>query len=253
MQIAQTNRSNVSPVELLWQHYCEGDRMALADFAYPTLVYMHLLLFVLWLGADVGVFVLGQHFRKRDKWSLDQRIALLTLLVAIDMVPRSAWALMVPLSLSVVDLGGWWDVPLWLSIAAWVVGLFWLGLVWDSHNHDQTPRAARNRRVEGWLRWIIGGFYLWLGAQSLLIDAPLAPDWLAWKALLFGAIFVAAIMIDVTFKPVGAQLGAVLEQGSSDATEIPLRRTMDRTRIWVWAVYALLLVTAYLGNVKPIA
>ena len=213
--------------------------------AYQALVYVHLLMFVLWLGADVGVFVLGQHFRKREKWSLDQRIALLTLLVEIDMVPRTAWAL------SVVDLGGWWDVPLWLTLGAWVIGLFWLGLVWDSHWHDQTPRAARNRRIEGWLRWIIGGFYLWLGGQSLFIDAPLQPDWLAWKALMFGLIFVAAIMIDVTFKPVGAQLGAVLEQGSSDATEIPLRRTMDRTRIWVWAVYILLMITAFLGNVKP--
>ena len=50
---------------------------------------------------------------------------------------------------------------------------------------------------------------------------------------------------------VGAQLAAVLTEGSSDATEIPLRRTMDRTRVWVWAVYLLLLVTAFLGNVKP--
>jgi hypothetical protein len=224
----------------------------MSEFAYPVLVYVHLLLFVLWLGADVGVFVLGQHFRKRDKWSLDQRLALLTLLVEIDMVPRSAWALMVPLSLSVVDTGGWWDVPTWLLAGAWLVGLFWLALVWDSHMHDQTPRAARNRRIEGILRWLIGGFYLWLGGQSLVLGAPLAPDWLAWKALMFGLIFVAAIMIDVTFKPVGAQLAAVMQEGSSDATEIPLRRTMDRTRIWVWTVYLLLLVTAFLGNVKPL-
>lgn len=132
-----------------------------------------------------------------------------------------------------------------------MVGLVWLALVWDSHMHDQTPRAARNRRIEGWLRWLIGGFYLWLGGQSLLLNAPLSPDWLAAKALLFGFIFIAAIMIDVAFKPVGAQLAAVLTEGSSDATELPLRRTMDRTRIWVWAVYVLLLVTAFLGNVKP--
>lgn len=224
----------------------------MSEYAYPVLVYAHLLLFVLWLGADVGVFVLGQHFRKREKWSLDQRIALLTLLVEIDMVPRSAWALMVPLSLSVVDMGGWWAVPGWLLVGAWLVGLLWLALVWDSHFHDQTPRAARNRRVEGWLRWLIGGFYLWLGGQSLVLGDPLGPDWLAWKALMFGLIFVAAIMIDVTFKPVGAQLAAVLSEGSSDETEIPLRRTMDRTRIWVWTVYLLLVVTAFLGNVKPL-
>jgi hypothetical protein len=100
--------------------------MEFAQVAYPTLVYVHLLLFVLWLGADVGVFVLGQHFRRRESYTLDQRIALLKLLVEIDMVPRSAWALMVPLSLSVVDLGGWWDVPLALTVGAWAIGLFWL-------------------------------------------------------------------------------------------------------------------------------
>ena len=224
----------------------------MSDLFYPTLVYIHLLLFVLWLGADVGVFLLGQNFRKREEYSLDQRIAMLKMLVLVDMTPRTAWALMVPLSLSVADVGGWWDVPTLLLAGAWAIGLFWLWLVWDSHWHDMTPRAARNRRIEGWLRWIVGGFYLWLGAQSILIDAPLAPDWLAWKAFLFGLIFVAAIMIDVTFKPVGAQLAAVLEKGSSDETEIPLRKTMDTSRYWVWTVYLLLIATSYLGNVKPI-
>ena len=77
-----------------------------------------LLLFVLWLGADVGVFLLGQHFRKRAIYTLDQRLALLKLLVIVDMTPRTAGALMVPISLSVARLGGWWDVPAALLLAA---------------------------------------------------------------------------------------------------------------------------------------
>ena len=227
--------------------------MSLVDLAYPTLVYFHLLLFVFWLGADVGVFALGQHFRKRTVYTLDQRIALLKMLVLIDMVPRSAWALMVPSSLSVLDVGGWWDVPSWLVALAWIVGAGWLFLVWDSHLHDQTPRAARNRKIEGVLRWVVGFFYLGLGWRSLLEGIPLASGWLAWKAFLFGCIFIAAIMIDRTFKPVGPQLAALLKEGSSDATEVPLRATMDATRFWVWITYILLFVTAYMGTVKPIA
>jgi hypothetical protein len=58
-------------------------------------------------------------------------------------------------------------------------------------------------------------------------------------------------MIDVAFKPVGPKLMALIQHGSSDATEVPLRQAMDRTRIWVFIVYGLLFVTAYLGNVKP--
>lgn len=223
----------------------------MADFAYPTLVYVHLLLFVLWLGADVGVFVLGQHFRKRARWSLDQRLALLQLLVIVDMTPRTAWALMVPVSITLSALGGWWDVPVALIFASWAVGAFWLFLVWDAHNHDQTPRAARSRKTEFWLKIALTAFYLWLGIESLVTGHPIALPWLAWKATLFGLIFAAAIMIDVAFKPVGPLLGKLISDGSSDATELPLLRVMNNTRYWVWCVYALLIATSWLGVVKP--
>jgi hypothetical protein len=84
---------------------------------YPTLVYAHLLLFVLWLGGDLGVFVLGQHFRIRS-YSLSERLTLLKLLVAIDMGPRSAWALMVPMSLTLLYAGGLWaGLPFWGVVA----------------------------------------------------------------------------------------------------------------------------------------
>lgn len=225
--------------------------MTFADLAYPSLVYFHLFLFVLWLGGDVGVFLAGQHFRKRQIYTLDQRIVLLKLLVLIDMTPRTAWALMVPVSLSVVSLGGFWAVPGAVLSLAWAAGLVWLWLVWDAHWHDMTPRAARNRRIEFWLKNAITIGYLGLGVLSLATGAPLMEKWLAAKALLFGLIFVAAIMIDVAFKPVGPQLARLLKEGSSDETEVPLRATMDRTRVWVFIVYGLLIVTSYLGAVKP--
>ena len=225
--------------------------MTFSSLGYPTLVWTHLLLFVLWLGADVGVFLLGQHFRKRQAYSLDQRLALLKMLVLVDMTPRSAWALMAPVSITLSWAGSWWTVPEWLVWASWGVGAFWLWLIWDAHAHDQTPRAARNRQIENLLKYALTAFYLWLGVQSLLTDKPIEPDWLAWKATLFGLIFAAAIMIDVAFKPVGPLLGALIQQGSSDATELPLLKVMNRTRIWVWCVYLLLLATSWLGVTKP--
>jgi hypothetical protein len=238
---------SVKRVKAFW-----GCQMSFADLAYPTLVYVHLLLFVLWLGADVGVFMLGQHFRKRTVYTLDQRVALLKLLVIVDLTPRAAWALMVPISLTVSYMGSWWDLPLAIVILGWVIAAFWLWLVFDAHAHDMTPRATRNRKWEGWLRYFLCAGYFFLGTESLLTGHPIAVGWLAWKALFFGLIFAAAIMIDVAFKPVGAQLGRLLTEGSSDETELPLLKTMNRTRIWVWCVYGLLIATSWLGVVKPV-
>ncbi len=219
---------------------------------YQLLVFVHIILFVLWLGADVGVFLLGQEFRRREKYDLPQRLVLLQLLVNLDMVPRTAWALMVPLTITMVDAGGWWDLPSWVVMFSWAVGAIWIWLVWDAHIYDQTERAMRDRKIESVLKVGLTIFYLGLGIVSLMQGEPLAPVWLATKALMFGVIFAAAIMIDVAFKPVGPQLGKLIEEGSSDATEIPLLNTMNKTRIWVWVVYLLLLATAFLGNVKPI-
>lgn len=219
---------------------------------YQVFVFLHLLLFVFWLGADIGVFMLGQHFRKRERYDLPQRMIILQLLVNLDMVPRIAWALMVPLTITMVNTAGYWELPGWAISSVWIIGGLWIWLICDAHKHDQTPRAAKDRKIELGLKIILTVFYLGLGGLSLATGEPLMARWLAAKALMFGLIFAAAIMIDVAFKPVGLQLVQLLEEGSSDTTEIPLRRTMDRTRIWVWVVYALLLATAFLGNVKPI-
>ncbi len=219
---------------------------------YDLLVFAHLLAFTFWLGADLGVAILGQAFRDRSK-PLEVRLEILRLLTVVDMGPRTAWALMVPLSLTLVKAGAYWDVPLALVVAAWLVAGVWLFLVWAAHLSGPGPRAARLRQIEFWVKIAITVFYAWLGLSSVLGFGPLVADqWLAWKAVVFAAIFVAAIMIDVAFKPVGPLLGALIQHGSSDATELPLRKAMDITRIWVWSVYALLVVVAYLGTVKPL-
>ncbi|MEO0412828.1 MAG: hypothetical protein AAF221_13430 [Pseudomonadota bacterium] len=222
---------------------------------YAYMLFFHILLFVVWLGVDLGVFTLGQYFRKREL-PMETRLTVLRILVICDMLPRSAWALMVPTTLSLLYMGKWWmiggeTVPLWMVWASWAVGGFWLWLVWTAFLHDQTPKAAGLRKVEFYLKVALTGFYLWLGAQSLLTGKPLDPTWLASKALIFGIIFAFAIMIDVAFKPLGPALGELIEQGSTTEREDRVLRIMNNTRVWVVSLYFLLLITGFLGTTKP--
>lgn len=217
---------------------------------YDAWILVHILLFVVWLGGDIGVFILGQHFRKRD-YPLETRLTLLKLLVINDMGPRTAWALMVPVSLSLATSGGYLPLSSLHLLGAWAVGASWLGLVWTAHLKDQTPLAANLRVIEFWLKIILTIFYTGLAAWLATEGADYAPSWLAAKALLFALIFAVAIMIDVAFKPVGSLLMALIEKGSSDETEVPLLAVMNRTRIWVIGVYILLILTAVVGTLKP--
>lgn len=217
---------------------------------YALALFFHILLYVFWLGGDLGVAVLGGQFRKRDDYTLDQRLALLKVLVMVDMGPRTAWALMVGSSISLAHLGGYWPLPGWVLLLAWAISGVWLYLVWAAHKAGQSPKATKLRKIEMVLKWALAAGYLYLGFVSLVLDDPIVPDWLAWKAFLFGLIFIAAILIDVRFKPVGPALMTLIEKGSSDATELPLRALMDRSRFWVRITYLLLVIIGFVGTTK---
>lgn len=218
---------------------------------YDILVYAHVLAFVFWLGGDLGVAILGSAFRNRTK-PLTTRLEILRLLGVVDMGPRTAWVLMVPLSITLVSVAGYWGWPSFVMWLSWLVGVVWMALTWTIHLRTGAPIVARLKQIEFWLKLLITAFYAVIGASSLLGLGPFGDVWLALKAAVFAAIFAAAIMIDVAGRPVGPLLLAVIEKGSSDATEIPLRRAMDRARLWVWLTYVLLVVIGFLGTVKPV-
>lgn len=220
------------------------------DLVYSIFVFIHILLFVAWLGGDIGVFILGQHFRKRE-YPLETRFTLLKLLVLNDMAPRTAWALMVPVSVTMVILGGWAALPVWLVGLSWLIGAVWIALVWGAYLNDQTPLAQRLRRIEFWLKIALTGGYAAL-AVAPMVGWLSMPGWLTAKAGLFALVFGFAIMIDVAFKTATPHLQRLVAEGSSDEVEIPLRRAMDNTRIWVLILYALLVITAAIGTIKPV-
>jgi len=196
------------------------------------------------------VFALGQHFRKREAYGLETRLTLLKLLVLVDMAPRTAWALMVPVSISMAVTGGWAALPGWLAGASWIVGLGWLALTWAAYLSGQTARAKRLRQAEFYLTIVLALAYaaLTLAGFAGWIAMPV---WLALKSGLFALIFVFAIQIDVANRPVGPLLQRLIAEGSSPETEDPLLAAMNRVRVWVLGLYVLLVAVAAVGTFKP--
>ena len=86
---------------------------------------------------------------------------------------------------------------------------------------------------------------------SLLLRGSIVPAWLAWKIILFGAIFFVAIGIDVGFRPVILAFGRLAAEGSNPEVEEAIRRPINASLVVVSVLYLLLLTISFLGLVKP--
>ena len=72
---------------------------------YTLLVFLHVVLFAYWLGADLGVH-LAARFAIRSDLPFEERMRFLVLILLIDLGPETAITLMVPLGLTLAVMSG---------------------------------------------------------------------------------------------------------------------------------------------------
>jgi hypothetical protein len=213
-------------------------------------LFIHILLLVFWLGTDVGVFILARAARRADL-SFPQRAVLLQYGMVIDVLPRICLTLSFAVGLHLAASTGYLEPPPAAFVAAWIIGLGWLALLYAMYKAEGTPRQAKLAGANLALQGVLGVVMIGLGAASLAGSGPFTQDWLAWKVLLFGLIFPCAIMIDVEFRPMGPAFARLATEGSTPEIEAVISRTVDRAIVWVLAIYALVVAIAFLGAVQP--
>jgi hypothetical protein len=212
--------------------------------------YAHILLFVLWLGPDVGVLLLAKAVKRPDL-SFDQRALLLRYAMLIDLAPRIAFVLMFPVGLQLA--AGLGLVPAGAGVLAlvWALAGAWLALVLAIGANEGKPLGARLMQLHLLAQAVLGLLFLGLGASSLLGYGPFVGAWLGAKVLLFGLIFFFAIGIDREFRPIVPAFARLAAEGSSPAVERSIGGAIDGATRWVLSLYATLVVIGLLGTTKP--
>ncbi|MCS6946066.1 MAG: hypothetical protein NZM12_00445 [Steroidobacteraceae bacterium] len=218
--------------------------------SYRFLVLLHILLLVYWLGADLGVLLLARQARRRDL-SLPERGFALRMALTIDFLPRIAFATMFPVGLALTDLGGFAAIPAWAHAASWGAACGWIALIVALARSGTGDRAVSLNRahlaVQGAALLVLGV----VGLQSVMGSGPFPSGWLAWKVVLFAAIFGLGIGIDYAFRPVGPAFASIASEGSNERNEAAVTRGIDGAIRYVLILYALLIASALLGVVKP--
>ena len=211
-------------------------------------LYLHILLFVVWLGGDVGVW-LAMAFVRDSRLSFETRATIIRLAFYVDLFPRVAFALMIPVGVTLAGDLGLLPASGALRGASWIIGLGWSALHLSALFLKGSPLARTLRRVNVAFEALAGAAFVGVGAAALLGPSAQSP-WFATKLLLFGLDFWVVLGIDTRFQPFTTLLEAG-PQGLTPERERRVRSLTNQTMAWALLLYALILAIAFLGKVKP--
>ena len=217
--------------------------------AHNSLLFVHILLFCLWLGMDVGVYYCGK-FTTRADLTYIERKRFLELLMLLDMGPRTALVLMVPVGGQLgANLGLIPFSALQLGLL-WVVGLAWLAIVWAQYlwpNHTSVPLMAS---VDYGLRYVAIGAFVFGGLYAIFADDLVIGAWLRLKLVFYGAVISIGLILRSTLAPWLLALERINETGGEDGQQ-QIEAVFQFSGRWAHTLWLLVLAMAFLGTTKP--
>ena len=216
---------------------------------HELLVFLHLALFVLWLGPDFGVFLWSGKVAD-PALSVAQRLAAARIMGRIDLIPRVAMSLMLTVGGLLSEYAGI-EHPAWQLAGIVLLGPVWLALVVATFLRQGSDTGAALARLDVWFRWVlmvgIVASVTWSTVTGRLDDAP----WVGWKLLVFAALLLIGALLRVRIRPFVDGVRVLATSGPTPAVDQAMRASLAETKVYVLAMWAGLLLAALLGVVQP--
>ena len=207
---------------------------------------LHVLTFVYWVGADLGVFYAARHV-VNPKYTPQTRATLLKVLAWIDMIPRYMLLLTFPVGATLAANLGYSPIDgVWLYLV-WIAAVVWIAMVWQIHHREGTDQAKRLTRIDLVLRFAFIAALAIPAITSLAGAGPYQTEWLPIKILLFAGAVACGVGIRVTFTPFGSAFGKLMTEGSSPAVEAQMTRSLNHAVPFVIGIWVFAAITAFLG------
>ena len=211
--------------------------------------FLHLLLFVYWLGGDAGVFY-SSSFVVNPKLSRDARMTAAKIFLDLDMLPRYCMALMLTVGGILAEVIGITH-PTWEMVAIVLLGPVWLALVVLVHAKEGSAAGQTLKRVDVWFRWIVIGSILASVAHSHWTGRLAGLEWFSAKLLIFAFLIFCGLMIRRLLPPFIEGFRTLATTGPTPESDRLMIDGLARCRPWVLAIWVGILISAWLGIVKP--
>ncbi len=222
--------------------------------SYELLQFLHVFLFVFWLGPDVAVYAWSRKVVETGA-SAEQRLVAGQMMALVDVIPRAAISLMLTVGGLLSEYVGL-EHPWWQMAGIVLLGPVWLTLVLIAVFRDGTAFGASAQRFESWLRWLlIVAVPLSVAYSTVTGRLALAP-YVGAKLLLFALVLFFGYLLSARLAPLRlalAELGTadLATHGPSTARDEAMRVSLARSRPYSVAIWLALLTAALMGVLKP--
>jgi len=217
--------------------------------SYELLQFLHVFLFVFWLGPDVAVYVWGRKAVEAGA-TAEQRVVAGQMMTLVDFIPRVAISLMLTVGGLLSEFVGLTH-PWWQMAGIVLLGPVWLALVLFAILRDGTPFGATARQLEFWLRSALIVVVPLSVAYSTITGRLAIAPYVGAKLLLFAAILLFGQLLRFRLAPLRTGLADLAAGQSSPALDARMGTSLASSRPYSVAIWVALLVAALMGVVKP--
>ncbi|MDX6744365.1 hypothetical protein [Actinocorallia sp. A-T 12471] len=226
---------------------------------YGWWIVLHIVLFVFWLGGDLGVYYSSRFVLKPDLAPASRATAL-NIMSGLDLGPKITLVLFLPSGVTLMamdphgaNIGGH-DIFAWpLVVLTWLFAFGWLAAtIVDHRTHGRFPWV---RKTDWTIRITLITALFGMAAYTFFAAEPFGvttePKWLAGKVFFYALAIACGLGIRIALRPFGPAFASLMQHGSTPETESALKRSIDGCVPYVFGIWASVLIAAVLGVLKP--
>lgn len=219
-------------------------------------IVLHILLLTYWLGADLGVFYASRYITNPSV-PLAGRAVATKVMHVVDMAPRICLVLFLPsgVTLMALDQYGRDIFSGWPLALIWAAGLAWLALVILDYRRRPERFADLAHRLDFVVRIALVIGLIGVSIYTFVVAEPFGvttnPKWLAGKVCAYALCILGGLMIRVKLRPFAPAFAKLQSAGSTPDVEGAIRGSVRGTLPYVYLIWTMVFVAAFLGVVKP--
>ena len=216
---------------------------------YEILKFLHICMFVFWLGTDMGVMLCSKKSTDPNL-GVEARFQMLEMALKIEILPRVMWVMALPLGVHLSKSLGYIEPSVLTLTLMWVFVLMWLVINVGGATNLEKPWGQQLSKINRFVVASLGVGLIIVAASSFMGYGPYEPNSIALKVGLYGLINLTILGIEIAFFPLGLAFERLATEGSSPELESSITNGMKTTLLWVHTTYIMIFIVAFIGVTK---